>query len=202
MGKKNYYDSEKIIVCIAEGYQLGINNDDDLRYWIKNKTGYELTPTQLAYHKDKYKEEGAKYTTWLQNFAQNQVIGTASAHLKVFEEIRNDLFLIYRKKAEKYKKHIEEETEPDPLELTELLDVKREIESNMDHIEKRHLALLYILPVKVALDKKDNKVKLENNDPDTRNAILVADYQAEQLEEAEKKLVDLTDVHGEDNLVA
>lgn len=202
MGKKNYYDSEKIIVCIAEGYQLGINNDDDLRYWIKNKTGYELTPSQLNYHKEKFKEEGAKYTTWLQNFAQNQVLGTASTHLKVFEEIRNDFFFIYRKKAEQYKKHLEEGTEPEPLELTELIDVKTAIESNMDHIEKRHLALLYILPVKVALDRKDNKVKLENADPDTRNAVLIADYQAEQLEEAEKKLVDLTDVHGEDNLVA
>jgi hypothetical protein len=202
MGKKVYHDSEKIIVCIAEGYQLGIDTDDDLIYFIKNRTGYELTKQQLNYHKDKFRDEGAKYTTWLQNFAQNQVIGTASAHLKVFEQIRNDMFLIYRKKAEKYKKHLEEDTEPEPLELTELLDVKREIESNMDHIEKRHLALLYILPVKVALDKKDNRVKLENSDGDTRNAILIADKEAEDLEEAEKRLIDLTEVHGEDNLVA
>ena len=202
MVKENYHDTDKIVLLISEATTLGVDNDQDLTFFIKQRTGYDVTPTQLKHYKRKFKEEGAIYTTWLENFARNKVLQTASSHLQLEEEIRNDLYKIYRKKRDRYIKHLDEETEPDPLELTELLDVKKELEATNDHIEKRHLALLFILPVKVSLDKKDNKVKLENSDPNTRNAILVADYQAEQLEANKKRLADLTEIHGEENTIA
>lgn len=202
MVKENYHDTDKIVLLISEATTLGIDDDQDLKYFIKNRSGYDVTDGQLKNYKRRFREEGANHTTWIENFARNKVLQTASAHLQMFEEIRNDFYKIYRNKRDRYLTHLDQNTEPDPLEFTELLDIKREIESIGDNIEKRHLALLYILPVKVSLDKRDNKVKLENSDPNTRNAILVADYQAEQLEENKKRLTDMTEIHGEENTVA
>lgn len=203
MTKQTYHDADKIMMCIAEAEQLRIDNDNDLAYFIKTRTGYDINSDNLQYHKQKFvKEYRPNYTTWLRNFAQNKVLQTASTHLEVLEEIRNDFFYIYQNKSKAYKEKLAEGIEPDPMELTELLDVKGAVTDVLDHIEKRNLALLYIIPFKITMDKQTNQPKLDKADPDTRTAILVSELEAEQIEEHEEKLRNYTEVHGEENLTA
>lgn len=203
MGKNVYHDSDLIQLALGQAETLRITNEDDLLYFIRTRTGYDLTKDGLHYHKVKYNKETApNYTTFLEKFAQNQVLETANTHLDILRDIRNDLYFIYSKKAKTYKDKLATDIEPDPTELTELLDVKNNVESTLDHIDKRELALLYIVPVKITMDKTTNKPKLDKADPDTRTAIHVAEMDAETTEELEKNLVNYTDVHGEDNLTA
>lgn len=191
------------MLCMAEAEQLRINNDADLTYFIKTRTGYDIHDSNLQYHKQKFaKEYKPNYSTWLENFARTQVLETAKTHLELLHQIRNDLFEIYQHKSKEYKSKLATGIEPDPMELTELLDVKGHIEGTLDHIDKRDLALLYILPFKITMDKKTNQPKLDKADADTRNAILVADLEAEHIKEEEQALTNYTDLHGEENTVA
>lgn len=203
MGKNVYYDSDLIQLVISQAKTLRITDDDDLLYFIKNRTGYDLTKEGLNYHKVKYNKEGKQnYTTFLEKFAQNQVLDTAETHLEILKDIRSDFYYIYSKKAKAFKDKLAQGIEPDPTELTELIDVVNCVEGTADHIDKRELALLYIVPVKITMDKVSNQPKLDKADPDTRTAIHVAELDAETTEELESKLVNYTEVHGEDNLTA
>jgi hypothetical protein len=203
MGKNVYYDSDLIQLAISQAKTLRITDEDDLLYFIRTRTGYDLTKDGLHYHKNKFnKEANPNYTTFLEKFAQNQVLDTAETHLEILRDIRNDFYFIYSKKAKALKEKLTEGVEPDPTELTELIDVKTSVESTLDHIDKRELALLYIVPVKITMDKVSNKPKLDKADPDTRTAIHVAELDAETTEDLEKNLVNYTEVHGEDNLTA
>ncbi len=196
---KTYHDTDKILMAIGEAYALNIRTDEDLIYFLKNRTGYDIGEASLKYHRTRYEQSQVNYTTWLEQFARTKVLQTASTHLNVFEEIRNDLFFIYTTKVKSYKQKISQGAEPDPLELTELLDVKRELENTMDGIEKRNLAVLYLIPVKITLDKNSNIPKLDTADPNTRNAVLVAENLAEEEDNVERNL---TELHGDGNLVA
>lgn len=201
MGKHIYHDSDRIMMCLGEAENLRITDDDMLLQFIRYRTGYDIDKGGLAYHKTKYnKEYKPDYSTWIQHFASNQILDTAKTHLDILHDIRNDLYFIYSKKVKTYKDKLSENIEPEPMELTELLDVKGHIEGTLDHIEKRDLALLYILPVKITMDKRGPK--LDKADPDTRTAVLVSELEAEHIEESEKSLQNYTEIHGEENLTA
>lgn len=203
MGKTIYHDSDRIMLCLGEAETLRITDDDLLLQFIRYRTGYDITKDGLNYHKVKYnKEYRPDISTWMEHFASNQVVQTQRTHREILEDFRNDLYFIYTKKRNTYRDKLESNLEPDPMELTELLDVKGHIEGTMDHIQKSDLTLLYLTPVKITMDKRTNQPKLDKTDPDTRTAILVSELEAEQVEQTQKVLQNYTEVHGEENITA
>lgn len=200
MGKNVYHDVEKIYDAIGLAEELNFRNEQDQLYFIRNKTGYDLSESALQYHKKEFHKRGINATSLLQTFAQSKILKTISTHYALFEDVRNDLAYVYNKKMLRYKETIANGEVGDPIELQEILQIANALKDASEHIEKRHLAFTMLIPVKLQMDK--NIPKLDNADPDTRNALLVAENLAEEEEEMVRNMQNLTDIHGDENLVA
>ncbi len=202
MGRKVYRDSDKIQDEIGKAFEFGITRTEDLRFYLKNATGYDLERGAIEYHVKEYQKSQDKDLNWLEVFTKIKSLKTAKTHLDILEKIRTDLLMLLDMKMRAYKEQVMNGDEPDPILLQEIMEINNALGQNLDHIEKRNMALMYIYPMKITIDEAEKKVKLDNSDPNTKNAVLLEDYQAEMVEEEQKQLIDLTEAYGEGNEVA
>lgn len=202
MGKKVYRDSDKIQDEIGKAFEFGITRTEDLRFYLKNSTGYDLERGAIEYHVKEYQKSQDKDLNWLEVFTKIKSLKTAKTHLDILEKIRTDLLMLLDVKMRAYKEAIMNGDEADPMLLQEIMEINNALGQNLDHIEKRNMALMYIYPMKITIDEAEKKVKLDNSDPNTKNAILLEEYQAEVVEDEQKQLIDLTEAYGEGNEIA